>query len=148
MHGGPTEAEIAVSKVFEKMAEEKGTLLTSIAYVLVQPKQLIDHDIADIVCRLAYVMHKTANVFPIVGGRKVEHLQGNIEALSVKLTDKDIEEIEGSYEFEHGFPMSFLFINSPVTGRASDMWINTMGGAYMDTPYRPKPIEPREKVES
>jgi hypothetical protein len=92
-------------------------------------------------------MHKTANVFPIVGGRKVEHLQGNIDALSIKLTAEDIEEIDGAHPFDHGFPISFLFMNSPVNGRSGDMWINRVGGQYLDTPYRPKPIEPRDKEE-
>jgi hypothetical protein len=31
LHGGPSEGEIAVSKVLEKLAEEKGTLMTSVA---------------------------------------------------------------------------------------------------------------------
>ena len=39
---------------------------------------------------LAYVMQKTVNVFPIIGGRKVEHLHDNIKALSIKLTDEQI----------------------------------------------------------
>ena len=32
---------------------------------------------------IAYVMHKTAYVFPIIGGRKVEHLLANLEALDI-----------------------------------------------------------------
>lgn len=45
--------------------------------------QELRYDDADFsLCRLAYVMHKTPNVFPIVGGRRIEHLKGNIEALS------------------------------------------------------------------
>jgi aryl-alcohol dehydrogenase-like predicted oxidoreductase len=34
LHGGPSDAEIAVSKVLEKLATEKGTVMTSIAYVV------------------------------------------------------------------------------------------------------------------
>ena len=34
---------------------------------------------------LAYVMHKTPNVFPITGGRKTEHLLANIEVRSFSL---------------------------------------------------------------
>lgn len=48
-----------VSEVLEKVAKRKGTIMTSVA--------------------LAYVMHKSPYVFPICGGRKVEHLKGNIE---------------------------------------------------------------------
>ncbi len=32
-------------------------------------------------------MQKTTHVFPIIGGRKVEHLEANLEALNIKLTD-------------------------------------------------------------
>lgn len=79
-------------KVGEKLAEiaeRKHTLTTSIA--------------------LAYVMHKAPYVFPIVGGRKVEHLKGNIEALSVELTEEEIIEIDDAEPFDIGFPLSFLF---------------------------------------
>lgn len=31
LHGGPSEAEIAVSKVLEKLAKDKGSLMTSVA---------------------------------------------------------------------------------------------------------------------
>lgn len=39
---------------------------------------------------LAWAMKKLPYVFPIVGGRKVEHLRDNIAALSIKLTDKQM----------------------------------------------------------
>ena len=77
-----------VSPVLERVAKRKGTLLTSVA--------------------LAYVMHKCPYVFPICGGRKVEHLRGNIEALSLRLSEEDMKEIEGAYEFDLGFPGNFL----------------------------------------
>ena len=75
-------------------------------------------------------MHKTANVFPIVGGRKVSHLKSNIEALSIQLTAKEIDEIEDAHPFDHGFPASFIFMNSTVNGRSGEMWVNQMGGQY------------------
>jgi aryl-alcohol dehydrogenase-like predicted oxidoreductase len=53
---------------------------------------------------LAYVMSKTPNVFPIVGGRKVEHLKDNIQALSIKLTQKQIDKLEEASPFVPGFP--------------------------------------------
>ncbi|KAI9741449.1 MAG: hypothetical protein M1818_004255 [Claussenomyces sp. TS43310] len=85
--GPQRDSATRVSKVLERIAKKKNTLLTSIA--------------------LAYVMHKTPYVFPIVGGRKVEHLKGNIEALSLELSDADIEEIESATpEFDIGFPQS------------------------------------------
>ncbi|KAJ5496586.1 hypothetical protein N7463_008573 [Penicillium fimorum] len=83
-----SERDIAVSKVLEDIAARHETALTSVA--------------------LAYVMRKAPYVVPIVGGRKVEHLLGNIEGLKVDLSDGDLKEIEGAYEFDIGFPMNFL----------------------------------------
>ncbi|KAH6670901.1 aryl-alcohol dehydrogenase [Plectosphaerella plurivora] len=57
---------------------------------------------------LAYVMHKARNVFPLVGGRKVEHLQDNIKALKLRLTDDHIKKIEGFQKFDVGFPSNIL----------------------------------------
>ncbi|GAA5873967.1 hypothetical protein JCM8547_001590 [Rhodosporidiobolus lusitaniae] len=57
---------------------------------------------------LAYVLQKAPYVFPILGARKVEHLEGNIPALEVILTDEEISAIEGAYPFEHGFVADFL----------------------------------------
>ncbi|KAE8310003.1 hypothetical protein BDV41DRAFT_546331 [Aspergillus transmontanensis] len=43
---------------------------------------------------LTYVMAKALNVIPLVGGRKVEYLHDNIQALSIKLTEDQIEYLE------------------------------------------------------
>ena len=40
---GPSDADIAVSKVLEKIAKEKGTIMTSIAYAS-EPSLLSFHD--------------------------------------------------------------------------------------------------------
>lgn len=84
-----TDAQIKVSKKLENIANKKNTLITSVA--------------------LAYVMHKAPYVFPIVGGRKVDHLKGNIEALGLELSDEEIDDIDSAVDFEVGFPMNFLF---------------------------------------
>ncbi|KAJ5524400.1 NAD(P)-linked oxidoreductase [Penicillium frequentans] len=57
---------------------------------------------------LAYVMHKAPFVFPIVGARTTDHLKGNVPALAVRLSESDIAEIDSAYEFDHGFPHTFL----------------------------------------
>ena len=49
-------------------------------------------------------MQKTPYVFPIVGGRKVEHLMANIEALEITLSKDQIKYLEGVVPFEPGFP--------------------------------------------
>ena len=111
-----TTVEKQVSKVLEKIAKAKNTELTSIA--------------------LEYVMQKTPYVFPIVGGRKLEHIKGNVAALSVALSEDDIEEIESVYEFDPGFPHTFLS-GSLISGgapRASegshDVWLTKMLGNF------------------
>jgi len=57
---------------------------------------------------IAYVMQKTPYVFPIIGGRKVEHLMSNIEALSIALTPEQVAYLEGVRPFDIGFPMNFV----------------------------------------
>ena len=54
-------------------------------------------------------MHKSSNVFRIVGGREVEHRKGNIEALGVELSEKETDEIEAVLPFEVGFPINVFF---------------------------------------
>lgn len=121
---GPSEIDLKVSKVLEKIANSKGTIITSIA--------------------LAYVMHKTPNVFPIVGGRKVEHLKGNIEALSIKLSKEEINEIDDASDFNPGFPHNFIFMGSrygPDLG-PSDVMLKKIA-SHVDVPKKQQPVEPR-----
>ncbi|KAF2690457.1 aryl-alcohol dehydrogenase-like protein [Lentithecium fluviatile CBS 122367] len=84
-----TEDQRKISEKLTTIAKAKNTLITSVA--------------------LAYVRHKAPYVFPIVGGRKVEHLKGNIEALSLQLSDEEIDDIDSATDFDVGFPMNFLF---------------------------------------
>lgn len=123
--GGPSENDIAVAKVLEKKAGEKGTVMTSIA--------------------LAYVLHKTPNVFPIVGGRKTSHLKGNIDALKIQLSDADIDEIDSAYPFEIGFPMNFAFGTAKKASglNGGDVWLTKMA-AHIEMPERQKPVAPRQ----
>jgi aryl-alcohol dehydrogenase-like predicted oxidoreductase len=53
-------------------------------------------------------MHKTPYVFPIIGGRKVEHLLANVEALEISLTGEQIKSLEDATEFDIGFPGWFI----------------------------------------
>ncbi|KAK0457542.1 Aldo/keto reductase [Desarmillaria tabescens] len=85
-----SELEVKVSKALEVVASEVGAQgnLTAVA--------------------IAYVMHKTPYVFPIIGGRKVEHLKANIQALDIRLTDKQMEYLEIVVPFDPGFPSSMI----------------------------------------
>jgi len=57
---------------------------------------------------IAYTMHKAPYVFPIIGGRKVEHLMANIEALDISLTPEHIAEIDAALPFDQGFPNTLI----------------------------------------
>ena len=57
---------------------------------------------------IAYVMQKVPYVFPIIGGRKVEQLRANLEALDIALTDEHMKKIESAVPFELGFPGEFI----------------------------------------
>ncbi|MAD85636.1 MAG: hypothetical protein CL912_21960 [Deltaproteobacteria bacterium] len=97
----------AVGKVLAGIAEEKETLPTSVA--------------------MAYVLQKQPYVFPIVGGRKVEYLQANIEALGVRLSEDEIKAIEGASPWERGFPYDILSYYGSFDG-AKD--VKQMTGIY------------------
>ncbi len=56
---------------------------------------------------IAYMMHKTTHVFPIIGGRKIEHLQANIAALDILLSNEQIKHLESALPFNPGFPQNF-----------------------------------------
>ena len=57
---------------------------------------------------LAYHLQKTPYVFPIIGGRKVEHLKANIEGLTITLSPEQVKYLESVIPFDLGFPMSRL----------------------------------------
>lgn len=57
---------------------------------------------------IAYVMQKTPFVFPIIGGRKVEQLDDNIEALSIALSEEQVKYLEGILPFNPGFPHTMV----------------------------------------
>ncbi|OQD74698.1 hypothetical protein PENANT_c173G07002 [Penicillium antarcticum] len=104
-----SEEEAAMSAALEKVANEHGIKsLTAVA--------------------LAYVMAKAPNVFPLVGGRKVEHLKENIQALSLRLTAAQVEYLESQTHFDVGFPGNFIGPDPKVTGKAS--FLLAANGAY------------------
>ncbi|KAG7129937.1 putative aryl-alcohol dehydrogenase AAD14 like protein [Verticillium longisporum] len=86
---------------------------------------------------LAYVLQKTRHVFPMIGGRKVEHLKDNITALSIHLTDEQIAKLESVKEFEIGFPTNMIGQDPRETGVAP-----TLVGAVAPIAWEqaPKPI--------
>jgi diketogulonate reductase-like aldo/keto reductase len=53
-------------------------------------------------------MHKTPYVFPIIGGRKVEHLKQNIQALDISLSQEQIQRIDNANPIDLGFPYTII----------------------------------------
>ncbi len=115
--GDASEKDLKVSAVLEKIAKQKNTIITSVA--------------------MAYVMHTSPDVYPIVGGRNTTHLKGNIEALNLKLSEEELKEIEGAYGFDYGFPGTFLTMGMPSSARltAADLFI-TKATVHLDIPHR------------
>jgi aryl-alcohol dehydrogenase-like predicted oxidoreductase len=87
---------------------------------------------------LAYVMCKSPNVFPIVGGRKIEHLHDNIQALSIRLTEKQIQFLESATEFDVGFPTNFIGQDPATTNGKASFLAQTAG--HVDFVMAPKAI--------
>ncbi|PBK64734.1 Aldo/keto reductase [Armillaria solidipes] len=84
------EVEVKVCRALEKVAAEVGvgSNITAVA--------------------IAYVMHKTPYVFPIIGGRKVEHLEANLKALDISLSKEQIAYLESTVPFDPGFPTTMI----------------------------------------
>ncbi|KAF8908582.1 Aldo/keto reductase [Gymnopilus junonius] len=108
--------EKAVAKALEKVAAEIGAKhITSVA--------------------IAYVMHKAPYVFPIIGGRKVEHLLANVEALELSLTDEHIKQLESVVDFKPGFPNGMI-------GDGSSTSALLLSAAPLDPRPSVKPVTP------
>lgn len=105
-----SETDVTISLALETIASRKNTAITSIA--------------------LAYVMHKTPYVFPVVGGRRIEHLKGNIEALTIELSPEDVEEIESAVPFDLGFPHNFLWGGNQLPKSFQDTWLLSTAGTF------------------
>ncbi|KAE8343170.1 hypothetical protein BDV24DRAFT_172935 [Aspergillus arachidicola] len=82
---------------------------------------------------LAYVMAKAPNVIPLVGGRKVEYLHDNIQALSIKLTEDQIEYLESVSPLDLGYPYSSIGADPKSTGKPTRMLSNSAPLAFEKT---------------
>ncbi|KAK1233767.1 putative aryl-alcohol dehydrogenase aad14, partial [Marasmius sp. AFHP31] len=81
--------EVKMALALEKVAQEVG--VQSISAVAI-----------------AYVMQKATHVFPILGGRKVEHLEQNLQALDITLSSQQMEFLESQVPLEHDFPQRII----------------------------------------
>uniref|UniRef100_A0A0W0G6T9 Putative arylalcohol dehydrogenase n=1 Tax=Moniliophthora roreri TaxID=221103 RepID=A0A0W0G6T9_MONRR len=125
------DAQVKVSRALEKVAGEVGAKsITSgkCLFRVVFPCLSLTTNKKTKVA-IAYVMQKTTHVFPIIGGRKVEQLQQNLEALDITLTAEQIKFLESQVEFDIGFPVSMI-------GDGSDVFFGLkMAGTFQKIPY-------------
>ncbi|KAJ7650997.1 aryl-alcohol dehydrogenase [NADP+] [Roridomyces roridus] len=87
---------------------------------------------------IAYVMQKTPYCFPIIGGRKIEHLESNIEALDISLSQEQMEYLEGIIPFDPGFPNWMI-------GDGSKPNVLMASTAHFDKQPQVEPIRPAKK---
>jgi len=102
-----TEDQVRVSENLDKVARELGVGIQAVA--------------------LAYVQQKVPYVFPIVGGRKVEHLMSNIDSLKITLTPEHIKTLESGSSFDIGFPMNFIGQDPTTNGGETTFLMNFAG---------------------
>ncbi|EKM50719.1 uncharacterized protein PHACADRAFT_264157 [Phanerochaete carnosa HHB-10118-sp] len=112
------ETERRVCKALEKVAEEVGAKnITSVA--------------------IAYLMQKAPRVFPVIGGRKIEHLHANIEALDISLSPEQMKLLTDTVPFNKGFPYSLF-------GDGSDYNIVYKAAGHCDRWPAPQAIRPQK----
>ncbi|KAG1885051.1 NADP-dependent oxidoreductase domain-containing protein [Suillus subluteus] len=114
-----TENEKKVSHALENVAKDVGAShITAVA--------------------IAYLMQKMPYVFPLVGGRKVEQLYGNLEALDISLSPEQIRYLENIVPFDPGFPTSMI-------GDGSSPTMLLAHTAHFEKVPRVEPIRPSGK---
>ena len=122
---GPKDLEMVIDKL-EEVANRHGVSMQSIA--------------------LAYVWHKTPYVFPILGGRKIEQLKSNIDALGIKLSREEMDEIDMATgePFDLGWPNNTFALpkKQDVSGEimARDSFGNILYWTGDEVPL-PQPIQ-------
>jgi aryl-alcohol dehydrogenase-like predicted oxidoreductase len=87
---------------------------------------------------IAYLLHKAPYVFPIIGGRKVEHLKSNISALEISLSPEQIKSLESVESFDPGFPHTVCGDGSHTIGMLA------MVAAHDRVPFQ-SPIVPARR---
>ncbi|KAF5369625.1 hypothetical protein D9757_010455 [Collybiopsis confluens] len=83
---------------------------------------------------IAYALQKSQYFFPILGGRKVEHLLQNLEALDITLTPEHIKFLDDLNPLKLGFPYNIFGLRGyPFVFTAH---------AHLDGIPHPAPIQP------
>jgi len=121
-NGDQNEQQVKMSEALEEVANEhKDATVTAVA--------------------LAYALQAAPYVFPLVGGRKVEHLHDNIRALHINLSPEQVKKLEAVVPSRLIFPKTFI----PGYGdSAGTSFLMATTGNY-DYVSGPQPIKPDEK---
>ncbi|KAJ7886219.1 NADP-dependent oxidoreductase domain-containing protein [Mycena olivaceomarginata] len=96
-----TEDQKKISRALEKVAAEVGAKSITAGIFLSVPYAKWWFSFA----------HRSSQVpycFPIIGGRKIEHLLSNIEALDISLSNEQMHYLESIIPFDPGFPSVFI----------------------------------------
>ena len=71
---------------------------------------------------LAWLLHQTAPITPIIGARKVSQLQDNLASLDLELSAEQLKSLDGASRIEPGFQQS-IYDREMVRGvRYGGMW--------------------------
>ncbi|KAJ7166019.1 Aldo/keto reductase [Mycena filopes] len=124
---------------------EKGRTLTNPQWERSEDEKKISHALAKVAAEvgvksitavaIAYVLQKVPYCFPIIGGRKVEHLMANVESLDITLSAEQIQCLESVVPFDPGFPLSMI-----GDGTRSSALMSS-AGVFAKQPL-PEPIRP------
>jgi len=71
---------------------------------------------------LAWLLHQTVPIIPIIGARKVSQLQDNLASLDLELSAEQLESLDGASRIELGFPQSIYERESVRATRYGGMW--------------------------
>jgi len=101
---------------------------------------------------IAYLMQKVPYVFPIIGGRKVEQLEANLESLTITLTVEQMQYLESVVPFDPGFPHTmivsyqrngvFQMLTYYIKGDGTKYNFLLQNAAYLEKQPQPQPIIP------
>ncbi|TAQ87962.1 hypothetical protein B7494_g3723 [Chlorociboria aeruginascens] len=129
-----------IGVVMEKVGKKRGTDAMGIALRYVMLKVSCAFKLFELTLNI-----KAPYVFPIVGGRTVDHLRRNIEALKIDLSEEDIQTIESVVPFDFGYPHSLISGNryKPISGLDPAKFIRLC--SFFDGVEEPKPIRSRRE---
>src|ERR1700736_1698363 len=71
---------------------------------------------------LAWLLHQTAPIIPIIGARKVSQLQDNLASLDLELSAEQLKFLDGASRIELGFPQSIYEREMVRAIRYGGMW--------------------------